>query len=159
MPGWSPKAAPSCHGAEEKMVEMSNGCICCTLREDLLVEIARLARKNASITCSSNRPASPNRCRWPRPLPSATTTAPACRTSRVWTPWSPWSTASTSCATTAPQDYIADRGESLGEDDQRTVVNLLVEQVEFCDVIVLNKTDLLDAAEDMERLDGHAAKR
>jgi G3E family GTPase len=50
------------------------------------------------------------------------------------------------------QDYIADRGESLGEEDQRTVVNLLVEQVEFCDVIVLNKTDLL-SPEDVSRLE------
>ena len=50
------------------------------------------------------------------------------------------------------QDYIGDRGESLGEDDQRTVVNLLVEQVEFCDVIVLNKTDLLPP-EDVARLE------
>jgi G3E family GTPase len=50
------------------------------------------------------------------------------------------------------QDFLSDRGESLGEDDQRTVVSLLIEQVEFCDVIVLNKTDLLSAA-DVTRLE------
>jgi len=50
------------------------------------------------------------------------------------------------------QDYIADRGEILGEDDHRPVVSLLIEQVEFCDVTVHNKTDLLPAG-DIGRLD------
>jgi G3E family GTPase len=49
-PGSLPKAAQPCH-ARRKMVEMSNGCICCTLREDLLIEIARLAREQRFDCC------------------------------------------------------------------------------------------------------------
>ncbi len=139
--------------SEEKLVEMSNGCICCTLREDLLVEIRHLAEEGRFdyLLIESTGIS--------EPLPVAETF-----TSRDETGVSLSDIARLDTLVTVVDafnflrdygstDYLADRGESLGEEDQRTVVNLLVDQVEFCDVIVLNKTDLLDAAE-LERLDG-----
>lgn len=133
--------------AEEKMVEMSNGCICCTLREDLLLEIARLAREKRFdyLLIESTGIA--------EPMPVAETFT---FRDEDGTSLSDISRLDTMVTVVdgfnflrdySSQDYIADRGESLGEDDQRTVVNLLVEQVEFCDIIVLNKTDLLSADE------------
>lgn len=139
--------------SEEKLVEMSNGCICCTLREDLLVEIRHLAeegRFNYLLIESTGIS---------EPLPVAETftfrdengvsLSDIARLDTLVTVVDAFNFLRDYGST----DYLADRGESLGEEDQRTVVNLLVDQVEFCDVIVLNKTDLLDAAE-LERLDG-----
>ncbi|NWK80164.1 zinc metallochaperone GTPase ZigA [Aquitalea sp. LB_tupeE] len=138
--------------AEEKLVEMSNGCICCTLREDLLIEIGRLARSQRFdyLLIESTGIA--------EPLPVAetfvfrdddgtslsdlarldtmVTVVDACNFLRDY-----------SC-----HDQLTDRGASLGEEDERCVVDLLVEQVEFCDVIVLNKTDLI-SQEELDRLD------
>ena len=138
--------------AEEKMVEMSNGCICCTLREDLLVEIARLAREDRFdyLLIESTGIS--------EPLPVAETF-----TFRDEDGTSLGDIARLDTMVTvvdafnflkdySSQDYIADRGESLGEDDHRPVVSLLIEQVEFCDVIVLNKTDLLPTHE-LDRLE------
>ncbi len=139
--------------SEEKLVEMSNGCICCTLREDLLVEIRHLAAEGRFdyLLIESTGIS--------EPLPVAETF-----TFRDENGVSLSDIARLDTLVTVVDafnflrdygsiDYLTDRGESLGEEDQRTVVNLLVDQVEFCDVIVLNKTDLLDAAE-LERLDG-----
>jgi G3E family GTPase len=138
--------------AEEKMVEMSNGCICCTLREDLLIEIARLAKEKRFdyLLIESTGIA--------EPLPVAetftfrdedgTSLSDIARLDTMVTVVDGFNF----LRDYSSQDYIADRGESLGEDDQRTVVNLLVEQVEFCDVIVLNKTDLMPL-EDVARLE------
>lgn len=138
--------------AEEKMVEMSNGCICCTLREDLLVEIARLAKEGRFdyLLIESTGIS--------EPLPVAetftfrdedgTSLSDIARLDTMVTVVDAYNF----LADYSSQDYIADRGESLGEDDQRPVVSLLIEQVEFCDVIVLNKTDLLPAA-DIDRLE------
>ena len=138
--------------AEEKMVEMSNGCICCTLREDLLIEIARLAKeKRFDYLLIESTGIS-------EPLPVAETFT---FRDEDGTSLSDISRLDTMVTVVdgfnflhdySSQDYIGDRGESLGEDDLRTVVNLLVEQVEFCDVIVLNKTDLLPP-EDIARLE------
>jgi G3E family GTPase len=138
--------------SEEKMVEMSNGCICCTLREDLLIEIARLAKeKRFDYLLIESTGIS-------EPMPVAETFT---FRDEDGTSLSDISRLDTMVTVVdgfnflhdySSQDYIADRGESLGEEDQRTVVNLLVEQVEFCDVIVLNKTDLL-APEDVARLE------
>lgn len=138
--------------AEEKMVEMSNGCICCTLREDLLIEIARLATEERFdyLLIESTGIS--------EPLPVAETFT---FRDEDGTSLSDISRLDTMVTVVdgfnflndySSQDYIADRGESLGEGDERTVVNLLVEQVEFCDVIVLNKIDLLPA-EDLARLE------
>lgn len=133
--------------AEEKMVEMSNGCICCTLREDLLIEIARLAaEKRFDYLLIESTGIS-------EPMPVAetftfrdedgTSLSDIARLDTMVTVVDAFNF----LKDYSSQDYIADRGESLGEDDQRPVVSLLIEQVEFCDVIVLNKTDLLSAAD------------
>ena len=139
--------------SEEKLVEMSNGCICCTLREDLLVEIRHLAEEGRFdyLLIESTGIS--------EPLPVAETftfrdengvsLSDIARLDTLVTVVDAFNFLRDYGST----DYLADRGESLGDEDQRTVVNLLVDQVEFCDVIVLNKTDLLDAAE-LERLDG-----
>lgn len=133
--------------AEEKMVEMSNGCICCTLREDLLVEISRMAReKRFDYLLIESTGIS-------EPMPVAETFTFRDEEGRSLSDVARLDTMVTVVdgynflRDYSSQDYIADRGESLGEDDQRPVVSLLVEQVEFCDVIVLNKTDLLAPAD------------
>jgi G3E family GTPase len=133
--------------SEEKMIEMSNGCICCTLREDLLIEINRLAKEGRFdyLLIESTGIS--------EPLPVAETFTFRDEDGTSLTDIARLDTMVTvvdafnflkdySC-----QDFIHDRGESLGEDDQRPVVSLLIEQVEFCDVLVLNKTDLLAPAE------------
>ena len=133
--------------AEEKMVEMSNGCICCTLREDLLIEIAKLAKeKRFEYLLIESTGIS-------EPLPVAETFTFRDDDGSSLSDISRLDTMVTVVDAFnflrdySSQDYIADRGESLGDEDERTVVNLLVEQVEFCDVIVLNKTDLLPSDE------------
>lgn len=133
--------------AEEKLVEMSNGCICCTLREDLLIEIRRLAAEGRFdyLLIESTGIS--------EPLPVAETFTFRDETGASLSDLARLDTMATVVDAYnflrdyGSTDYLADRGESLGDDDTRTVVNLLVDQVEFCDVIVLNKTDLLDEAE------------
>jgi len=128
--------------ADEKLVEMSNGCICCTLREDLLIEINRLAaeRRFDYLLIESTGIS--------EPLPVAETftfrddagasLADVARLDTMVTVVD----ALNFLHDYQTADFIQERGQSLGEDDDRTVVDLLTEQVEFCDVIVLNKTDL-----------------
>ncbi len=132
---------------EEKLVEMSNGCICCTLREDLLVEIARLANENRfdylliETTGISE------------PLPIAETFTFADEDGLSLGDVAQLDTMVTVVdgynflKDYSSEDMLAARGESLGEEDERTVVDLLVEQIDFCDVIVLNKTDLMSKVE------------
>ncbi|MDP2248520.1 MAG: zinc metallochaperone GTPase ZigA, partial [Nitrosomonadales bacterium] len=133
--------------SEEKLVEMSNGCICCTLREDLLIEITRLAKENRFdyLLIESTGIS--------EPLPVAETF-----TFRDENAISLSDVAQLDTMVTvvdgynflrdySSRDYIAERGESMGEEDERTVVDLLVEQIEFCDVLVLNKTDLMTTTE------------
>ncbi len=138
--------------ADEKLVEMSNGCICCTLREDLLVEVGRLAREGRFdyLLVESTGIS--------EPLPVAETFTFRDEAGQSLADLARLDTMVTVVDVFnflrdyASQDQITDRGESLGEEDQRTVVDLLVEQVEFADVLVLNKTDLVTAAE-LERLE------
>jgi G3E family GTPase len=138
---------------EEKLVEMSNGCICCTLREDLLVEITRLAKESRfdylliETTGISE------------PLPIAETFTFADEDGTTLGDVAQLDTMVTVVdgynflKDYATQDTLSDRGESLGEEDERTVVDLLVEQIEFCDVLVLNKTDLM-TLDEIAQLEG-----
>ena len=137
--------------SEEKLVEMSNGCICCTLREDLLVEISRLAQENRFdyLLIESTGIS--------EPMPVAETftfrdekgrsLSDIARLDTMVTVVDAYNFLKDYCSS----DFLSDRGESLGEDDERTVVDLLLEQIDFCDVIVLNKADLV-SADDYARL-------
>lgn len=136
---------------DEKLVEMSNGCICCTLREDLLIEVRRLAEDNRfdQLVIESTGIS--------EPLPVAETFTFEDDDGFSLSEFARLDTMVTVVdAFNFLKDYssydsIQSRGESLGEEDQRTVVDLLIDQIEFCDVIVLNKIDLISDAE-KERL-------
>ncbi|APA89945.1 zinc metallochaperone GTPase ZigA (plasmid) [Paraburkholderia sprentiae WSM5005] len=129
--------------SEERLVEMSNGCICCTLREDLLVEIRKLAGEGRFdyLLIESTGIS--------EPLPVAETF-----TFRDETGLSLSDVARLDTMVTvvdaynfvrdySSHDRLHERGETMGEEDGRTVVDLITEQIEFADVILLNKTDLV----------------
>jgi len=128
----------------EKLVEMSNGCICCTLREDLLIEVDRLAKAGRfdHLVIESTGIS--------EPLPVAETFTFADDEGQSLSAIARLDTMVTVVdAYNFLKDYQSDtllheRGESLGELDQRSIVDLLIEQIEFCDVILLNKVDLID---------------
>lgn len=137
----------SLNRAEEKLVEMSNGCICCTLREDLLEEVARLARDGRFdyLLIESTGIS--------EPLPVAETF-----TFRDEQGQSLADLARLDTLVTVVDgvnflrdfhaaDSLASRGETLGEEDERSITDLLIEQVEFADVILISKTDLISSAE------------
>jgi G3E family GTPase len=136
---------------EERLVEMSNGCICCTLREDLLREVAALAREGRfdHLLIESTGIS--------EPLPVAQTFTFADEHGTSLGDLARLDTMVTVVDAFnflrdyATADFLADRGESLGAEDDRTVVDLLIDQVEFCDVIVVNKLDLV-TAEDADTL-------
>ncbi len=133
---------------EEKLVEMSNGCICCTLREDLLREVEQLARDGRFdyILIESTGVG--------EPVPVAQTftyldeehhidLSKLCRldcmvtvvdANRFWHDY-------------ASGETLLDRQQATGEEDTRDVVDLLVDQIEFCDVLLLNKCDLVSEEE------------
>ena len=128
---------------EEKMVEMSNGCICCTLRDDLLAEVSRLAQEGRFdyLLIESTGIS--------EPIPVAQTFTfededgvSLSQVSRLDTMLTVVDAANFLHDYNAA-DALQDRGESLGEEDDRTVTDLLIDQVEFADVIVLNKLDLV----------------
>lgn len=132
---------------DERMVEMTNGCICCTLREDLLEEVARLAREGRFdyLVIESTGIS--------EPIPVAQTFTfedeqgmSLARLARL----------DTMVTVVDAKSFLADfqraqalreRGQALGEDDLRTVTDLLIDQVEFADVLVVNKVDLVAPAE------------
>ncbi len=136
---------------EEKMVEMSNGCICCTLREDLLLEVNKLARENRFdyLLIESTGIS--------EPMPVAETFTFTDEQGQSLSQVARLDTMVTVVdgfnflRDYGSSDSLAGRGQSAGEGDERAVVDLLVEQVEFADVIVVNKTDLM-SAEDLGRL-------
>jgi len=127
---------------DEALVEMSNGCICCTLRDDLLKEVARLAReKRFDYLLIESTGIS-------EPLPVASTFEFRDEDGRSLSDVARLDTmvtvvdAASLLKDYSSEDFLADRGESLGEDDDRPLVGLLVEQIEFADVVVLNKVDI-----------------
>ncbi|MBZ5751106.1 GTP-binding protein [Metabacillus rhizolycopersici] len=138
---------------EEKLVEMSNGCICCTLREDLLVEVERLAKQGDIdyILIESSGIS--------EPVPVAQTFSyideelgidltKFCRLDTMVTVvdanrfWHDFESG----------DSLLDRKEAVGENDIRNIADLLIDQIEFCDVLILNKCDLV-ADEELEKLE------
>ncbi|MDN4094053.1 GTP-binding protein [Brevibacillus agri] len=138
---------------DEKVVEMSNGCICCTLREDLLTEVERLAREGRYdyILIESTGIGEPvpvaqtftyvdeengiNLSALTR-LDTMVTVVDAYR---FWLDFS-------------SGESLLDRDQAVGEDDTREVVDLLIDQIEFCDVLILNKCDRVDP-EELEQLE------
>ena len=135
---------------EEKLVEMSNGCICCTLRDDLLAEVSQLAReKRFDYLLIESTGIS-------EPIPVAQTFTFEDENGVSLSQVSRLDTMVTVVdAASFLRDYNAaealqDRGESLGEDDERTVTDLLIDQIEFADVIVLNKLDLASTDQALE---------
>ncbi|MDK2769124.1 MAG: GTP-binding protein [Sphingomonas sp.] len=125
--------------SEESLVEMTNGCICCTLRDDLLKEVRALAEagKFDSLVIESTGIS--------EPLPVATTFSFRDEDGNCLGDVARLDTMVTVVdalnllADYSSQDFLADRGESLGEDDTRSLVGLLVEQIEFADVVIVNK--------------------
>lgn len=133
--------------SEEKLVEMSNGCICCTLREDLLEQVNALASEGRYdyLLIESTGIA--------EPLPVAATFdfrdefgASLSDVARLDTMVTVVD-AGDLIRNYSSTDFLRDGAESLGEDDERTLVDLLVDQIEFANIIVLNKTDLVSAEE------------
>ncbi|GGG13301.1 GTP-binding protein [Paenibacillus abyssi] len=139
----------------EQLVEMSNGCICCTLREDLLREVERLAKENRFdyILIESTGVG--------EPIPVAQTftyideehgidLSRFCRLDTMVTVvdayrfWHDYSSG----------ESLLERNQAVGEEDTRDVVDLLIDQIEFCDVLILNKTDLVEesALQELEQV-------
>lgn len=131
---------------EEKLVELTNGCICCTLREDLVEAVGALARQNRfdQLVIESTGIS--------EPMPVAATFSwefedgfslgQLARLDTLVTVVD----ASTFLTEIARGEALADRQMSAGDGDARSVSDLLVDQVEFADVILLNKTDLVTLA-------------
>jgi G3E family GTPase len=129
---------------DEKLVEMSNGCICCTLREDLLQEVETLVKKgNIDHIVIESTGIS-------EPVPVAQTFSyideetgidltQFCYLNNMVTVvdayrfWEDYSSG----------ESLIDRAQAAGEDDNREVVDLLIDQIEFCNVLVINKTDMI----------------
>jgi len=137
---------------DEQLVEMTNGCICCTLREDLLVEVSRLAREGRfdyllieSTGISEPLPVAEtftfedeegNSLSRMTELDTMVTVVDAGSFMNDFGSW----------------DDLTDRRMGLDDADDRNIVDLLVDQVEFANVIVINKTDLVSPY-DLEQLD------
>lgn len=137
----------SLNHSEEKLVEMSNGCICCTLREDLLLEINKLAKDNKFdyLVIESTGIS--------EPLPVAETFTFADEEGVSLSDVAKLDTMVTVVdAVNFLKDYeeaksIQETGESLGDEDERSVADLLVEQIEFADILLISKIDLVEALE------------
>jgi G3E family GTPase len=142
---------------DEQLVEMSNGCICCTLREDLLIEVAKLARAGRfdyllieSTGISEPMPVAEtftfedeegNSLSNVASLDTMVTVVDAGNFFKDFGSW----------------DDLTDRRLGVNEDDHRNIVDLLVDQIEFANVIIVNKTDLVTPFE-LEQLE-HVIRR
>ncbi|MEM9166841.1 MAG: zinc metallochaperone GTPase ZigA [Planctomycetota bacterium] len=132
---------------EEELVEMSNGCICCTLRDDLLKAVSRLARENKFdyLMIESTGIS--------EPLPVAQTFSFEDEQGRSLAELSKLDTmvtvvdASTFRTEFRTHDGLCDRDMGLSDEDERSIADLLTDQVEFADVILVNKCDMVDADE------------
>jgi G3E family GTPase len=131
---------------DERLVEMSNGCICCTLREDLLIEVKRLAAEGRFdyLLIESTGIG--------EPLPVAATfdfTSEAGESlndvARIDTMVTVVD-AHNLLADYRSTDLLSQRGEVAGDEDHRSLAALLAEQIEFADVVVINKIDKVDTA-------------
>jgi G3E family GTPase len=132
---------------DEKLVEMSNGCICCTLREDLLVEVRKLATEGRFdyLLIESTGIG--------EPLPVAATfdftgesgdsLGDVARIDTMVTVVDAFNLLADYTST----DLLEQRGDTAGPDDTRTLAALLADQIEFADVVVVNKIDKVDAAQ------------
>ena len=137
--------------AEERMIQMSNGCICCTLREDLLIEVSRLAREGRfdALVIESSGIA--------EPLPIAETfTFEDDNGQRL----SDVARLDTLVTVVDGANFLKryneansleSTGQTMGADDQRNIADLLVEQIEFCDILLISKSDLINP-EQMDEL-------
>jgi len=131
------------HQGQERLVEMSNGCICCTLREDLLIEVAELAKAGRFdyVLIESSGIS--------EPLPVAETFTFRDELGVSLSDLARLDTLVTVVdALSFPQEYLAantllDVGATTDEEDIRNVSNLLTEQVEFANIILVNKSDLV----------------
>jgi len=136
--------------AEEKLIEMSNGCICCTLREDLLEEVSRLAQDGRFdyLLIESTGIS--------EPLPVAETFTFRDEAGKSLADMARLDTMVTVVdGVNFLLDYqaaesLATRGETLGEEDERSITDLLIEQIEFADVILISKIDLISSSERQE---------
>lgn len=139
--------------SEEKLVEMSNGCICCTLREDLLHEVGELARQGRFdyLLIESTGIS--------EPLPVAETFTFRDEEGRSLADVARLDTMVTVVdGVNFLLDYqaaesLATRGETLGEGDERSITELLIEQIEFADVILISKIDLISRQEREELIE------
>ncbi|MEM9106055.1 MAG: GTP-binding protein [Pseudomonadota bacterium] len=129
---------------DETLVEMSNGCICCTLRDDLLIEVRRLAEeKKFDYLLIESTGIS-------EPLPVAATfdfrdeegqsLADVARLDTMVTVVD----AVNLMKDYVSHDFLSDRGETMGDEDERTLVHLLTDQIEFADIVILNKVSAAD---------------
>ena len=124
---------------DETLVEMSNGCICCTLRDDLLAEVRRLAaeRRFDYLLIESTGIS--------EPLPVAATFEFRDEEGESLSDLARLDTMVTVVDAVnllrdfSSHDFLRDRGEVMGEEDERTLVHLLTDQIEFADVVILNK--------------------
>lgn len=131
---------------EEKLVEMSNGCICCTLREDLMVEVEKLARENRFdyLLIESTGIS--------EPIPVAQTFTFKDEENNIDLSQFAYIDAMVTVVDAfnffndfGSAEKLADRALTDDAADTRTIVNLLTDQIEFADILVLNKVDLVDS--------------
>lgn len=133
---------------EEKLVEMSNGCICCTLREDLIVEVEKLAKEQRFdyLVIESTGISEPIPVAQTFSFESEDGTIDLSRFSYVDTMVTVVDAYNFLKDFTSPE-HLTDRNLTDIENDERTIVDLLTDQVEFANVILLNKTDLVSESE------------